>query len=120
PPQLIDVQVGGATYHVELAETRWENIDGLACRQELAGDRGMLFVFTHDETGPFWMNETFFPLDIIFIDADRKIINIRTGVPLNTELLFPEAPYRYVLEISGGEAQRLGIGPGDTVFFSLP
>lgn len=111
----------GALIHkfkVEIADDPGERTLGLMYRKELGPDRGMLFIFPEEVTGSFWMKNTLIPLDIIFIGSDRKIISIAArAAPQTTTSREPGGPYRYVLEINGGRAAKLGIASGDTVRF---
>ena len=108
-------------FQAELADDPTERSQGLMWRQELAKDRGMLFIFPQDTEGPFWMKNTLIPLDIIFIGADKKIVSIvERATPQTTSPRAPEGPYRYVLEINGGRSAELGIQAGDAVEFQVP
>ena len=108
-------------FQAELADEPTERSQGLMFRQELGKDRGMLFVFPQDTTGPFWMKNTLIPLDIIFIGADKKIVSIaEMATPQTTTPRSPAGPYRYVLEINGGRGAELAIQAGDGVEFQIP
>jgi hypothetical protein len=67
------------------------------------------------------MQNTLISLDIIFVDAGKKIVSlVAQATPQTTEPRSPEGPYRYVLEIAGGRAAALGIQAGDRLEFNLP
>lgn len=104
-----------ATVQVEIARTPSERQKGLMDRQSMPADAGMLFIFDRISNGPFWMRNTYIPLDIAFLDADGTILTIRQGVPLSEELLFPGVPYWYVLEVNQGWFASHGFGVGDRV-----
>jgi len=62
------------------------------------------------------MHNTLIPLDMLFIAADGRIVDIHErAVPLSDESIVSKAPARAVLELNGGTAARLGIAPGDVV-----
>ena len=46
-------------------------------RPALAPNAGMLFLFPDVAPRAFWMLNTLIPLDMLFIAADRRIINIQ-------------------------------------------
>jgi len=113
------VTINNETFTVELATTPSQQRLGLMFRKHLPEREGMLFIFKRPEIRRFWMRNTFVPLDIIFIDADRKIINIATMPPLTDQTCRSTRPALYVLEINAGEARRFSIGPGLEVKFDL-
>ena len=101
---------------VEVARTPEEQARGLMHRQSLAPDRGMLFPYSPPQQTGFWMKNTYIPLDMIFIRADRTIANVAENtVPLSLELVPSDGPVIAVLEIAGGRSAELGIKAGDRV-----
>ncbi|NUO79125.1 DUF192 domain-containing protein, partial [candidate division KSB1 bacterium] len=81
-------------------------------------DEGMLFVFEEARIQAFWMRNTFIPLDIAFIDAGGKIIDIQRMEPLDeTKSYFSPAPVPYVLEVNAGWFERNAIKVGELVKF---
>ena len=73
----------GITVELDLALTRAQHTQGLSGLKsnEFKDSRGMLFV--NAEVGPrrFWMPDTYFNLDIIFLDSNLKIVGIEKNVP---------------------------------------
>jgi uncharacterized membrane protein (UPF0127 family) len=110
---------------VEVADTDEERRRGLMFREELDENRGMLFTWDKTENRSFWMKNTLIPLDIIFIDEEKSIINIEEAHPQpganNSELrrYSSEEPARYVIEANINYTDRNGIQENDTVSFSL-
>ena len=119
------VRIGGTTYTVDLAVLSEERQQGLSGRESLAENEGMLFVFEEEGQLNFWMKEMRFPLDIIWIDAQCRLLDVSADVPTpppnarNEDI--PRAPSpspaRYVLEVGAGEAARNGLEAGDLVEF---
>ena len=111
------VELKGHRYSIELAEDEAAREYGLMNRTEMDPDHGMLFVFPNDEPRAFWMKNTKIPLDMIFIDKDRRIVSIKHDAPPCVTARCPafmsEGPVRYVLELNGGQAARLGLIAGD-------
>ena len=115
---MLTVRTAAGKLHrftVEVARSPEEQAQGLMNRQSLAPDRGMIFPYAPAQPVSFWMKNTFIPLDMVFIRADRSIARIETAVPLNLEPVSSLEPIAAVLEIPGGRAAELGIGPGDRV-----
>jgi uncharacterized membrane protein (UPF0127 family) len=104
-----------AGVRVEVAATLDDRQRGLMFRQELAEDAGMLFLFGREVQTGFWMRNTYVPLDIAYIGADRRVIEVKQGEPLDESLLTPDGPYLYVLELNAGWFERHGMGPGAVV-----
>jgi uncharacterized membrane protein (UPF0127 family) len=103
-------------FYVEVANTPAKRELGLQYRKDLATDRGMLFLFAHDQVLTFWMKNTTIPLDMVFIGQDGKIVGIvEEAVPFSLDSRSVSAPSRYVLEINGGLSRRYGFKAGDPV-----
>lgn len=103
-------------FRVELASSGAEQARGLMFRETLGPDEGMLFPMQPPRQAAFWMRNTVIPLDIIFIGADRRILNIAADtVPYDETPLPSWGIAAAVLEIPGGRAAELDIGPGDKV-----
>jgi uncharacterized membrane protein (UPF0127 family) len=125
-PLTVPVTVHGegpVTFRAELADTRARQIRGLMFREGLAKDRGMLFVYKRPEQRSFWMFQTRIPLDILFIDGEKQILNIEEAdscqrIPCRHYLSRGRA--LYVLEINRGLSRQYGFRPGTGVEFSLP
>jgi uncharacterized protein len=108
---------GGAhAFLVEIAANDEERARGLMYRKELPEGRGMLFDFKREQEVGFWMKNTYIPLDMIFIQADGTIRRIASNTePLSERTVSAGGPVRYVLEVIGGTARKLGIEAGDKV-----
>lgn len=114
-PLCLDVR-GGAVhrYRVEVAATPDARAQGLMFRRSLAPGSGMLFDFGRDEIARMWMKNTFIPLDMVFADRRGVVRGIaRNARPRSLDTISSRVPVRAVLEISGGEAERIGLVPGD-------
>jgi uncharacterized protein len=116
---LVQLRNGQAhALRVELARTAAEHAYGLMFVKQLDADAGMLFLNRQDRPQRFWMKNTLIPLDILFIAADGRIVNIAPCTePLSLNVIASEGPARAVLEIRGGRAAELGIQPGDKVIY---
>ena len=107
---------GVHVFSVEIAENDADRAKGLMYRKELPEGRGMLFDFHREQEVSFWMQNTYIPLDMIFIQGDGRILRIAENTePLSTKLIPSGGAVRAVLEVIGGTARKLGIAPGDRV-----
>ena len=111
------VELGGERYKVEIADDDAERARGLMFRDEMAIDRGMLFIHDREEPQAYWMKNTRIALDILFFDNSRKLVAQQRDVP-PCSLGDRCPPYpsvasaRYVLELNAGEAARLHLQDG--------
>jgi uncharacterized protein len=113
---VIETRAGPKHFDVELAVTPAQEEQGLMYREHLDPDAGMLFVFNDTAPRSFWMKNTLIPLDMLFIAADGRIVDIHErAVPLSEDLIPSQVPARAVLELNGGTVARLGIKIGDVV-----
>jgi uncharacterized protein len=119
PRVIVEDQRGEkVSFEVEIADTSAKRAFGLKYRRDLRSDEGMLFIFPEEKVHTFWMKDTPLPLDMIFIDRDRRIVGIvHETQPFSTESRSVSAPSLYVLEVRGGVARKKGLGIGDTVSF---
>ncbi|NBC97123.1 MAG: DUF192 domain-containing protein [Deinococcus-Thermus bacterium] len=115
-PVVVATADGEHLFRAEVADTTEERSRGLMFREELAPDAGMLFLFDPPRRVSFWMKNTYISLDMLFIDAAGRIVHIAERTePESLDGHGPDQRVRAVLEINGGLADRLGIGPGDVV-----
>lgn len=128
--QIIDatstpqIKLVKAQLKVEVADTKEKRTKGLANRDFLATDSGMLFVFDKAQVYQFWMKGLKFPLDFIWI-ANLRIVDILTKVdpPLTNapdESLpryAPVVPIDMVLEVNSGFVAEHNIRVGDRIIF---
>jgi len=101
------------TIEVEIADTDSSRARGLMERTELPEDAGMLFLFEEEAPQSFWMANTPLALDIIFADANRRIVSMtKYTTPYSQEQVTSGTPAQYVLEVRAGYADRIGIIEG--------
>lgn len=101
-------------YEVEVAQTPPARARGLQGRV-LAPGRGMLFVFETEAPQSFWMRNVPAPLDMVFADRSGRVTGIVHSAMPYDERYVGGFPAKTVLELRGGDARRLRIGPGWTM-----
>jgi hypothetical protein len=107
------------TFDIEIAETDYETQTGLMYRKGMKNNQAMLFIFPDEAMHSFYMKNTEFSLDIIYIKEDMTIASMQENAqPFNESGLSSMVPIKYVLEINGGLAEALGISIGDRISFS--
>ena len=114
----------GKVLQVEVMVKDEDRAMGLMFRPSLAEDRGMLFLFESADFHGIWMKNCKFPIDILWLDADRKIVHVQEGAPPCPKEPCPVyAPLRravYVVELGSGQARREKAALGEAVTFTLP
>lgn len=114
------VELRGARFTVEIADTDARRERGLMFRDHLPADAGMLFLFDEEEPRAFWMKNCRIALDILYFDAGLRLVGQALEVPPcslgNNCPAYPSgAPARYVLEVNPGTARKLGVQLGDVL-----
>ena len=105
----------GVKFDVELAQTSAEKAKGLMYRSSMPENHGMLFIFDAVAPRSFWMKNTLIPLDMIFIDSEMKVVEIKSNVlPCEADPCptYTSLPAMYVLEINAGLSEKSGIKIG--------
>ncbi|TLP77032.1 DUF192 domain-containing protein [Maribacter sp. ACAM166] len=106
-------------FNIEFAQTEYETQTGLMYRKGMAKNQAMLFIFPEEAVHSFYMKNTEFSLDILYIDKDLKIASTQENAqPLNEGGLSSLVAVKYVLEINGGLTEELGIKVGDSISFT--
>ncbi|WP_201837553.1 DUF192 domain-containing protein [Microvirga zambiensis] len=104
------------SFRVEVARNDADRAQGLMFRRAMPADQGMLFDFGRVEPVSMWMQNTYLPLDMLFIRSDGTIARIAANTePLSTRTIPSGEPVLAVLELNAGTAAKLGIKPGDRV-----
>ena len=102
------------TIDVEFAKNDMERSLGLMYRSSMDEHQGMWFIFPEEAPRSFYMRNTEIPLDIIYLDKDKKVVSIaKNARPYDETSLPSEKPAMYVLEINGGLSDKWGIEKGD-------
>ena len=127
PDQAIFQTDGGpVAFQVELADDEAERAQGLMYRRTLVQGSGMLFIYDTPRAVSFWMRNTYIPLDLVFLDQAGVIRHIHpNAVPLDETPIPGAAPgdpdpdRQMILEIGGGEAERMGLAVGQSMAHPL-
>jgi len=121
------VHAGPHAIPVEVAATAAKRAQGLGDRDSLPEGAGMLFDMERDVMPAFWMKGMRFALDLVWVDAGRRVIGVTPNVPpqpgvgdRDLHRYKPPGPVRYVIEVNAGAAQRLGLVEGTQLSFDLP
>ncbi|MEZ5404740.1 MAG: DUF192 domain-containing protein [Verrucomicrobiia bacterium] len=99
---------------IELADSPQEWAKGLMYRKTLPENQGMLFAFPQARRASFWMQNTYVPLSIAFINREGEILEIHDMQPLDaTPIQSLSSDIWFALEVNQGWFERNGIEAGD-------
>ncbi len=118
------VSIEGFELSAEIPVTGELMSKGLSVKNQLRENESMLFVFEEPSRHAFWMKDMKFPIDIIWLDSNGKIVHIEENLmPCPLVLICPSyapnADSQYVLETIAGFAQRHNISLGTNIKFEL-
>jgi uncharacterized membrane protein (UPF0127 family) len=124
PRTRLDVRMARgpvASLQVEVV-SRWPEIElGLMFRERVPDGEGMLFRFQEAREQHFWMKNTLVPLDVLFVDAGGRVVNVVERVePLRLARIRSAGAVPQVLEVPGGWCAANGIGAGATIEVARP
>lgn len=112
----IESPSGRQRFEVWIADTGSRRAQGLMYVEQLAPLHGMLFLYREPRVVSMWMKNTLIPLDMLFVAADGRIIRIAPRTtPHALASITSMGPVTGVIELAGGEAERLGIQTGARV-----
>lgn len=104
--------------NIEIASTSYETQTGLMYRDGMEDDQAMLFVFEEPAYHSFYMKNTRFSIDIIFIDDQLRIASFKERAkPMDENGLSSEVPVQYVLEVNAGLAETWQLDIGDRISY---
>lgn len=119
-PSAYNVQLSTAskkTYNLEYAKTTSQQELGLSDRPCLPDDGALLFLFPTDDKFGIWMKNMKFPIDVIWLDKDRRIVTIKKDMEPSSypKIFYPDTTSRYVIELKKGSADKLKVQVGSTL-----
>ncbi|HSU66272.1 MAG TPA: DUF192 domain-containing protein [Tepidisphaeraceae bacterium] len=112
---MVKMRIGNETFQIEVAKSDAEQEKGLMKRDSMPDDHGMIFVFKTQRVLSFWMKDTRFPLDIVFVDSGGKVVSIKQMKAYDESNTSSDEPARYAIELNKGAAKRCGVKTGDVL-----
>ncbi|MFL0352114.1 DUF192 domain-containing protein [Xanthomarina sp. GH4-25] len=104
---------------IEIADNEYKTQTGLMYRTSMKENQGMLFVFEDERPRSFYMKNTQFALDLIYLNANKTIVSFQENAqPLDESSLPSNAPAKYVLEVNAGLVSKWQLETGDWIEFS--
>lgn len=114
----------GATLETEVADTPEKLLFGLAFREALPPSTGMLYIFETTGTHRLNTKEYKVPVDMIWLDESRHVVQLHEGVPpcsTNTCPMYGPSsePVRYVIQTAAGFIRQEGLQTNAELKFAL-
>ena len=113
----------GTVIRAELVTNQADLLRGLKYRESMAEDEGMLFAYGKSGNYRFWMHEVKFPIDLIWLDTDHRIVQLIhkappcPGKPETCPVYGGDFTALFVLELNAGMAAKHGLKPGMALDF---
>ena len=107
--------IGTKSYELEMARTPDEQETGLMKRDSMPENHGMIFIFETDRLQNFWMKDTRFALDIIFVDHSGRVVSVSTMQAYDLNTTSSMEPAQYAIELNAGQAKAAGVEKGNTL-----
>lgn len=116
---IITTETGDVGFNVVIANDNDSRSRGLMDVSSMEDNQGMLFIFPDNDYRTFWMKDTLIPLDMIFINQEKKVVNIESNtIPMREDIYYPSKhPSMYVLEVNAGVANANSITIGSRLNF---
>jgi len=93
------IKLKNSTIEADLADNFWKRMIGLSFSKK----KNMLFIMDYESEWSFWMFGVRYPLKMIFLDVNKKVVDVKYAEPLTLnpkswKTFCPRKPYKYVLE----------------------
>lgn len=116
------VRIGNVTVNAEIADTAFKKAKGLMGRKSLKESEGMLFPFNTEDYYRFWMMNMSIPIDIIYLNKNKTVVDIwQNAQPcgLSCNSYAPKEKAMYVLEVKANFTERHNVKVGSKASFEL-
>jgi uncharacterized protein len=119
--RVVTAGIGTDQFALWVADTVGKQQLGLGKRQSLPAKQGMIFPYDVDDKQCFWMKDMNFSIDMIWVDAEKRVVHIQPKVSPDTypQTFCTPTPSRYVVELAPGSVERIRLKVGDPMTFSL-
>ena len=116
---IFNTASGAHEYAVEVSDNKDTRTKGLMERDTLEKNKGMIFIFEEERIPAFWMKNMRFPLDMVFMDKNLKVVDYYENVPAckadPCPHYLPNTNSKYVVEVNAGTVKEIGLTRGDMV-----
>lgn len=93
------IKIRNSCIEADLADSFWKHTIGLSFSKK----KNMLFVMPFNDRWPFWMFGVRYPLTMVFIDKEKKVVDVKQAKPLSLDIrtlrtYAPSKKCKYILE----------------------
>ena len=116
------MRLGDGTFNVKVASRDSDRTKGLSGVNTMSENQGLLMAFPYESDWGIWMKEMNFPIDIVWLNANKEVIYIVDNADPggSTSIIFrPKHPAKYVVELGAGIANKRSIKVGDKAIFDI-
>lgn len=116
----VTLHMGDAVFSAQVAKTDEQRVKGLSGKTGIGVDEALLFVYDSDGKWGIWMKDMHFPIDIVWLDKDKKVVHIVKNAPPESypyETFTPMEDARYVVELAAGTVAKKSIAIGGLAKF---
>jgi uncharacterized membrane protein (UPF0127 family) len=107
---VITLIFNGQPLHCIVLDSQRKREKGLMFVKRLPPNTGALFLFDRLDYHPFWMKNTFVPLDIIFLSETGRVVEVVQGQPGSTTLIGGKVKSKYAVEANRGFVENVTVG----------
>ena len=123
--QKTTIPINGFNVSMAIASTDEQRIRGLSGLEKMNENEGMIFLFDEPSKQGFWMNKMNFPIDIIWLDSNNKVVHIEKKLEpckifLACPVYNPQVDSLYVIELRSGFTDDHSMKEGMIINFDLP
>ena len=117
---LQTLSIGSATIDVAVADNQRARHIGLSHLASLPSGRGLFLVFNDSDIRGIWMKDMKFPIDIIWLDEQLRVVDIHKNISPDTypTTFYSSVPARFVLEVNAGFSSEYDVTIGSVCTFS--
>jgi uncharacterized membrane protein (UPF0127 family) len=107
----VTVKLGDGVYNATVSKTADDITKGLSGTTGLRQDQALLMVYASDGKWSIWMKDMQYPIDIVWLDKDKKVVYIVKNAPPDSypEKFTPKKDARYVVELPAGATSQKNI-----------
>ena len=111
---MLDMKIGQLTIATELADTGFKRARGLMLRRKL--DKALVFLLDRETKIGAAIHSFFvlFSFDIIWLDAGKRIVDMRTVRPFRL-IEMPREKAKYFIELPKGSIKKSGVKLGQKI-----